>query len=314
MLGFVVRLASKASRQIGIVAVLVEFPLGVREQLLGFAEGDRRIAADPRPVCIGQQAPGFAQVLRLDRNELGVAVIGRRLDVVFLGPFQVAALEKADRIAELALRPVPGFPGQLRCARVGRILAAFHDLGERGLRELRRLDRGSEVLFRLAGLTADIFDVAPAIQGDFGVLVILHSRFVAARRKQPGVERVGRFLGRVGVTEKGSAQLVLRHRIACSGQEDGEQEKSDKTVFGSHCVIPLVHMLSVEARPSALDRILHIAPAANCAVALLMRQSLCQFDPFYAETSAFGGSRSPAGPIFVTRFTLRQIGRNHRAN
>jgi len=54
VLGFVVRLSSEAARQIGIVAVFIEFPLSIGEQFLRLVESDRSIATNAGTVGIGQ--------------------------------------------------------------------------------------------------------------------------------------------------------------------------------------------------------------------------------------------------------------------
>ena len=222
MLGLVVCLLRQAARQVRVVAVLIQFALGVRQQLLGLAKRDRRIAAHPCAVGVGQQTPRLAQVLRLDGNQLRIAVKTRGFDVATFRPLEVAALEQTDGVAELALRFLPDFRGQLRGARIRGVLAAFHHLRQRRLCDPGFLGRCPEVGCGIRGVGTYVLDVAAALEAGLGVAVFLHSPLVASRREQLGIDRVGGFLGRVRIPEKGIAQLVLR--VSRAG---GQQQQAD---------------------------------------------------------------------------------------
>ncbi len=128
MLRLVIGLTRKAARQIGVITVFVEFALGIRGELVGAVERDRRVASDPGAIGLGQQATRLAQVLSLDGDEFRIAIQAGRLDILSFGAAQVTALEQPNSAGELALSFVPQLWCKFGCAGVGRVLPAFHDL------------------------------------------------------------------------------------------------------------------------------------------------------------------------------------------
>src|SRR5690606_535749 len=97
---FVISLLCEAARQVRIVAILTEFPFRISEQLACLAERDRSVALHLCAFGLGQQSPRVGQVLRLDRDQLGIPVKGCRLDILALCILQVATLDFAYSIAE----------------------------------------------------------------------------------------------------------------------------------------------------------------------------------------------------------------------
>ena len=102
----VVRLLREAARQVGVIAVLVELPLGLREEGSRALVGLRREARYAALVRFGEQRARLAQVLRLDRRELRVAI--ERLGLVRAGcarrecrPFRGASTAESKRSVAL---------------------------------------------------------------------------------------------------------------------------------------------------------------------------------------------------------------------
>ncbi len=145
MLGLVVGLAREAARQVRVVPVLVELALGIGEQLLGLRQRHRGVTADSRPVRLSKQVSGFGQVLRLDGDQLGIAVQDGRLTLAALRAPEVATLQHANRLAEFALCLLPEFGFELRSAGIGGVLAALHHLCQCGGGQLGRFRGRPEI-------------------------------------------------------------------------------------------------------------------------------------------------------------------------
>ena len=97
---FVVGLLREAARQVGVVAVLAQLALGLREQRLRFLVGARRVPRHARLLGLDEQRARLAQVLRLDRRELGIAVERFGLVGAAACAANVARLEPAGRRIE----------------------------------------------------------------------------------------------------------------------------------------------------------------------------------------------------------------------
>ena len=136
---FVVGLLREAARQVGVVAVLAELALGLREQRLRFLVRARREPRHARLLGFGEQRARLTQVLRLDRRELGIAVERFGLVGAAACAANVARLEPARRRIERFAGFGPELGRERGGVGVGRVGARLDDGSERHVRDLGRV-------------------------------------------------------------------------------------------------------------------------------------------------------------------------------
>ncbi len=152
----------------------------------------------------------FAQILCLDSDEFRVAVQRCCFHLAALGALEIAALEVADRVGELALRVCPQVRRQFRRLCVRRVLAALQRLRQRGPRQPGRFRRVREIVGGFRGVGAHVLDVAAALECLLRVPVLAHAALIGARCQPLGIDGIGARLGGIRVLEEGTSQFVLR--------------------------------------------------------------------------------------------------------
>ena len=133
---FVVRLLREAARQVRVVAVLAELALGLGEQRARLLVGARRHARHARLLGLGEQRARLAQVLRLDRRELGVAEERFGLVGAAARAADVAGLEPARGRVEALAGLGPELGGERGGVGVRGVGARLDDGRERDVRDL----------------------------------------------------------------------------------------------------------------------------------------------------------------------------------
>ena len=229
---FVVGLLGETTRQVGVVAILVELAFGLREQVLSARQGLRGVTGHAQLLGLSEQRSGLAQILGLDRRELGVSVEALGFLPASARASNIAGFEPARGAVESLLRLAPEIRRERLGVGVRRVIARFYQGSERHARRLGRFRGLAEQLDRGREIRPDALDAATPREVRIGGVVQLHRSAEGIRRKQLRIGLTRRGEARVGFAEQRAAQVlgtrVLDTRVLSTGALHGQKAQAQQ--------------------------------------------------------------------------------------